>query len=247
MTYPFGKDLTYNFYAISDNNDYESLPDSPESIYIYKTGYKPSRAQALAGTDNGGLLETIASWSDTSDSNGKTFTIAALDDPDVSSEVRRFTYYVALNFKLSAGEQTQTVIRALPMERVLGHHKAVSTAAADLEAIYTDIDSLRSEAQQATSITLATNMMKDDLTASGFEWVELWRPDELNQAIAYRALADIMLGLITSDSDEWHIRYLEYKETWKGLYSMLKLEYDSTKDGEPDIKEAPQSFRRITV
>jgi hypothetical protein len=219
-----------------------------DKIYVYKYDYKPTRAQALAGTNNGGLIETISSWSDSDTDNGKTFTVAAIDDPDPTSETRSYTYWIAVNFKYTNTEQIQTIVRALPMQRIDAWHKTVNTTTADLENLWPQIDSYRTSEQQRAAIDLAKALCEQDLEAEGYEWALIWRPDKLDLAVAHRAVAQLYLGLATGAGREQWLGLAEsYKETYKAMLQALKVEYDSERSDEPTTKERHANFRRVIV
>jgi hypothetical protein len=232
MAYYFGKALTYNFYAISERSPValSAVTDAP-AIYVYKHGYKPTREDAIAGTDNGGRLQSIVTWSDIT--NGKSFTIASISDPDPTSAQEEYTYWLALNFKLVNSGQVQTHVRALPMRRIDVHHKAITTAQADLEAIFPTIDTYVSSTNQDSAIATASTRAKLDLEAYGFEWAELWRPDLLSEAVTYKALSQLMYSLIREPGDAWQELGKEYNGAYRAILDNLKLEFIATQDGSP--------------
>lgn len=241
MAYIFGKDITYTFYAIEDRDaiDMSGVTTSP-AIYVYKSNYKPDRTQAAAGTDNGGLVgSAITTWTATTRGNGKYFTIPAIDDPDPTSSIDTYTYWLAINFYLKNSEQKQTLIRALPMRRVSAHHKAIDVRNEDLEAIYPGVTTnIVSSANAVAVIGHAITMTELDLDAKGFEYANLWRPDRLNEAVQYRALAEIMLQNMVATDDEWHTLYKEYKDVSNNIVRNLKIEYTTSAGAEDDnIKE----------
>lgn len=236
MPFLFGKAITYTFYPVQEK-DYVSLTgvtDNP-AIYVYKDTGKPMRAEAAAGTDNGHLVGVaITSWSATADGNGKSFTIPAITDPEPDGATETRTYWLAINFKLVNSGSTQTIIRALPLQRVSAHHKAISTAAADLEAIYPTIDDHASSTAQTAAITTATTAAKLYLEALGFDWAEIWRPDFLSTAISYKALSLLMLAEIADTGDKWELLAKTYEGIYKGLIDGLKLEYIAQPANAPD-------------
>lgn len=242
MPYPFGRDFTYSFYALIDN-EFENLSaiSAAEAIYVYKD--KPSRTEAAAGTGSA-LLATITTWSNTADANGKYFTIPAIDDPDPTSTIDRDTYWLAVNFKFSAAEQTQTVLRALPMQRVDAWHKVISTAQSDLESIFADVDSYASATRQDNAIAIAKEKLEQEFEAAGFDWALIWRPDKLNLACAYLALSSIMFGLGAGDP-KWFELANEYRNAAKGITDGIKLEYDRLRQGEPTTVEAQHNYMRV--
>jgi len=236
----FGQDITYNFYPINER-DFVSLASvtTDPAIYIYKEGYKPDRTSAAAGTDNGGLVGVaITSWSTTTDGNGKYFTLPAIDDPDVTSSTDKRTYWAAINFYLQDSEQKQTILRALPLERIAAHHKAVGVTVANLEEIFPTIDSYVSATNQTNAITTATTRCKVDLEAHNYEWAELWRPDRLATAIAYKALSNLMFGLVQDAGDRWFELGKEYNGVYTSVLESLRVERIDEPDEDPADNES---------
>ncbi len=242
MPFPFGKDFAYTFYAGS-SDEYEALPTAPESIYIYQTGYRPTRAEAAAGTDNGGLLQTISTWTDSGE--GKVFSVDAIDDPDPTGSNTEHTYWVVVNFKLSTGEQTQTIIRALPMRRVWAHHAAVTTSKADLQTIFPKIDDYWNDSEQDASIELAVDMVKAELNSKGFEWALIWQPDKLNHAVAYKALTFLTAGELAAGADTWQRSHETWTNAADTALNTLRFEYDRYETQEPSSTETKGAYIRI--
>jgi len=241
----FGKDIAYTFYALDGDGEPQALPTAPEAIYLYKVNYKPSREQAAAGTNNGGLIgDPITTWSDSG--QGKTFTIGAIDDPDPTGADRKHTYWLAINFKFAAAEQTQTVLRALPMQRAYGAHEAISTTLADLEGLFPQVDEYWNDTQQDTAIGLASDIIRAEFDAAGFEWVSIWRPDKLNIAVAYRALAVLAAGeLAAGNAERWQALHDLWMNSGKTSANTLKLEYDRYDADEPTNIETKNNYIRI--
>ena len=243
MTFPFGRDFTYSFYALVDDA-FENISSvaSAEAIYVYKD--KPSRTQAADGTGTN-KLETITTWENTEDLNGKCFTIGAIDDPDPTSAIDRVLYWLATNFKYNAAEQTQTLLRGLPMQRADAWHKVIGTTAADLESIFPDVDSYSSSAKQLVAIQLAKDTLEEQFEAAGFEWAMIWRPDRLDLACAYLAIASICLGL--GPDEKWVQLSRDHRDTARGITDSIKLEYDRLHQGEPTTVEQQGTFVRIVA
>lgn len=236
MPFVFGKDITFTLYPLDEWAALSIASTADPAIYVYQDGYKPDRTEAAAGTDNGGLIGTaITSWGATTDGNGKQFTIPAIDDPEPTSEESRRTFWLALNFYLQNSEQKQTVVRALPMERVEVHHKAVGAAAADLEEVFANIDAYCSSDQQTAAINAATDRCQVDLDLMGFEWAQLWRPDRLKTAVVYKALAILAYGEMQGPNDHWYQLGQDYQKVYETIISQIKLEHIDDADQDPAL------------
>lgn len=249
MYHHFGINITYDFFVKSKDEGYfdmSSITDNP-TIYVFDdTVGKPNRTVAAAGT---GAAQTISSWSDIThtetDAKGKQFTITALDDPDNTSSKDRYTYWLAINYVLVDSGTSMTEIRALPIARPETQSNVVSATKTDLEAIYPGIDNIVSDTNQNSAIKYAAKRTEIDLESAGYEYAQVWESDDLNLAVTYRALAQLMLAQMVQEGDQWHQRHEEYKMIYEGMISSIRLRYDSDNDNEPDVREAKGNSIRI--
>ena len=231
----WGEDFTYDFYVIdpdelSDNVDLSSVTDAP-AIYVFDE--KPDRTTALAGT---GALETIVSWSDIGD-GGKQFTISALSDPDPDDSEGRETYWLGINFVLEDGEQTQTVLRALPMTRAIMSHDVPGVTVTDLEEIYSRLQDYKTTTEIDAAIERAEQNIRLALGMAGFDYVLIWSKKELRTAIAYEALVQMMESLVAQSGDAWDSRGDQYRAYRDNYVSGLKLLYADFRNEEVENKE----------
>ena len=253
MAYNFGRAITYELFILEgdDQEGYVSLNGVTDTPTIYVFDSKPTREQARNGT---GLtpLQTIVFWSnvtkDSTTATGKQFTITAISDPDPTSSKNRYTYWLGINFPLIDSGQVQTIVRALPMQRADLHHEPVGVTKADLEEIFSTIDAIASTAEQESKIQVAVENVKQDLEADGFEWAQIWEPDDLNKIVAYRALSMIMVEKIADTGDKWETRYREYKKQSSDFLDGLKLKYIADQGGtEPQSKEQAVNIRSVRI
>lgn len=230
MTHPFGKAFTRWYYPlINDTTPDSVLTSQTPAIYVFTT--QPSRAAAAAGT---GASQTIASWTWDEGKRGWYYTIAAINDPDTTSTETVYTYWEAVNFRLEAAAQIQTDIRALEMERVIGHSQAVLVTDDVLRGYFPQLDSCSTESQRLALINLAVEDVKSKLQAKGYEWARVTRADRLTIAISYKVLYMIMLVQIQAGNDKYAVKYNEFKSIFENTVDGLTLEYDSNKDGQAD-------------
>lgn len=233
MAYSFGADFTFWFYPLVDDAPAEvpaAVQSQTPAIYIFQDT-PPSRAAAADGT---GAVQSITSWTWNSAKNGWSFSVDGIDDPDPTGGSSLRTYWLAINFKLSSGEQTQTVLRAVELERPAGHLKAVEVTDSDLRRVYAQVDAYSTEAQRRQFVQLGLDQVKAALKAKGFKWGQLTRPDELKLAVIYRALAMLFLGQIESPGDKFSGLYDQFVGLAQVQLDGLSIEYDSDKDGKAD-------------
>ena len=231
MGYPFGQNITYWFYPLLDNET-ASVPTAVQgqtpAIYIFDES-APSRANALSGS---GSLQTVSSWTWSASKKAWSFTIQAINDPYPDSNIPNRVYWIALNFILQTAGQTQTVIKPLQLERIVGHDKVVSVNEEDLRKYFPQIDAYSSDVQRAAYISQATEEVKATLRLKGYEWAKITRPDRLEMCVIYKALSMIMLGQIQEPSDKFSIKYSEYKNNFSVNLESLKFEYQQMEAGQ---------------
>jgi hypothetical protein len=236
MPFKFGADIKYKFYPIKDEISSDDAFDITQfaNPVIFVFNEKPSRADAQAGTGN---IQSITSWTNTEDGRGKQFTISAIDDPDISSENKNYSYWLAINFELQASEQTQTVMRMLPIKRLTAHHSTAMPTVEDLEAIHPNITEYFLDHVIDAALVSALQITKLRLKANGWDYASIWNPDELRLAVGYKALAELSLSQIAGGGS-WSDKYKEYKATYETLLKEIEFLIDKDKDGEPDKKES---------
>ncbi len=236
MGYPFGQNITYTFYPLVDNEAAKNIPTTgnPVAIYYFTDNNKPSRDAAQNGTGAVNSGSAIASWTPTG--NGYQFTIPAIEDPDPDGGADTRNYWLAINFILQASGQTQTVIRALEMERVSGHHKTVSVTSQDIIDYFPDALSYVSEDRINNFLFDAREEIQAYLRNKGFEWAQIYRPDRLSLVIKYKVLMHIMADQRREPGDNFDLNYQRYEKSYESAISSLQLEYDADKDGAPEIQ-----------
>jgi len=231
--YLFGRQFTFTFFPIDDDGNAVSA-DSLVNAYIFTDSNKPDRAAALAGTN---AAQTISSW--TTNGNGYDLTIAAIDDPDSSSDEFQRQYWIAINYKLASGEQTQTSVVEMIMARPSGYGEELNVSAFVLEKYYPAIDGFVSDADQGEIIEEAANHVRAVLKSRNWEYWMITEPSELREAVIWRALYMIALAEI-SDSEAGFTTLLEEARTAYGnSIERLRVRLDTDQDGEP---ERPQTF-----
>lgn len=230
MGYPFGQNITYWFYPLLDN-DTASIPAAVTSqtpaIHVFDESV-PSRSNALSGS---GSLQSITSWTWNSSKKAWSFTIPAVADPHPDSNIPTRTYWIALNFILQTAGQTQTVIKPLQLERIVGHDKVVSVTEENLRAYFPQVDAYSSDVQRRAYISQAVEEIKGELRAKGYEWAKITRADRLDLCVTYKALSLIMLGQIQEPADKFSIKFAEYKANFQSNLDSLKVEYQQMEAG----------------
>lgn len=231
--YLFGKSFTFTFFPIDDKGNALSA-DSLVNAYVFTDSNKPDRAAAIAGTS---ALQTIGSW--VANGNGYDLTVAAINDPDVNSDEYQRQYWLAINFKLASGAQTQTALLELIMSRPVGYGEELNVTAAVLEKYYPAIDGFVSDADQGDIIEEAASHVKSVLKSRNWEYWMITEPGELREAVIWRALYQIALSELSDAENGFQVLLEESRTNYGNSMERLKVRLDTDLDGEP---ERPQTF-----
>lgn len=244
--YAFGKDITYWFQPLVDNNTVTlaaAMQTQTPAIYVYTD--EPSRSDASTGA--GSPVQTIASWTWDASRSAWYFTIDAIDDPDPTSTVTIRTYWVAINFRLDAAEQLQTVLRSLDLERVAGHIVPLVVTEDDLKKFYPGVLVYSREDQRIDFINQAIDTVRSKLRAQGYAWASLHRPDRLKNAVALRAVAMILLSQAQGGNEKFFPLYREFKQLHEDEMDGLIMEIDSDGDGQADTEVKPSNDTLLVI
>lgn len=234
MPYPFAQDLTVTFYPIVGDEKVTPSGDSP-SIYYFDDDNKPDRDDALNGTNAINSGSAITSWSNTSDGDGKSFTVPAIPDPDSSDDKEVYTYWLGVNFTLETSGDTVTVIRALPMRRVDAHLETLVLSDSDLTERWPAVDDYTVDSSQRDAfIDDAIEDIKEELWNKGYEWARIHEADRLKAAAVYRTLAMIALSQIREENDRFGVLHRSFMESYQKKISRLRMLYDSDNSKEVD-------------
>lgn len=240
--YTFGRDITRAFYPIENEQPINLYSQTP-TIYIFST--KPSRAVAAAGT---GAIETISVWNEAVESPyPRTYTISAIDDPDVNASSQDATYWEAINFKLKVLEQTQTFIRSFDVSRTTAQYDAPGTVPADVVAIFKNALDYWTYEEIEANIAMAIEVFKIDLIARGWRWSDVGELRFARYAIAYKALSTLCFGEVAEPDDRFDRRHAEYKTEYETLKNAIPLRADTDRDGTPDSPIQPASKHYISL
>lgn len=227
MLLNFGKSFTYTVTAYDDGSKIPSIPTQTVDAFIFDT--RPSRADASDGT---GAIQS-QNYSHTADDIIE-IPFDAVDDPEPTGTISRHTYYVAVNFVLEAAEQVQTIIREVIFERVSAKDKIIGVTRDQIEQVYPDIYSFLSDAQVEAHIELARKELIADLKNQGTEWSQVHNPDELYNALLFKALQYVHASQIQRQGDRFSVLENSSKAAYQSVIRNLKLTVDSDKDGAPD-------------
>ncbi len=213
------------------------LPTQTPSIYIFTDN--PTLSDARDGT---GAAQTVSTWSQNASSPYEcTYTIDAIDDPDPESAIPYRTYYEAINFTVESGEQVQTVVRTIDIERASGGAENASVVYTDLVEVYPAITAYASNNQLGSFINIATDNIEMKLKGKGVRWSDIQNVDELKRAIAYRSIQLLSESQIVNGDDKFSIRAQLYKDKTAESLTDVELFIDTNRDGIPDQVAKPNS------
>jgi hypothetical protein len=229
MKYTYGKSFSRVLYPIQDGSPLQ-LPTQNPTIYIFRD--YPGVTNALSGN---GALQTISAWSQsTTPPYGCTYTVAAINNPDINSFVAGWTYYEAINFVATAAGQTQVIIRAFELEILEELDSVPGTTYIDLSNVYPSITSYFAANVLTTFISDAETEMRIELEAKGFKYHQYYNLFKVRLALAYKAIANACLANFKEVGDKFYKRYEVYSEKYTGLMGQLDLPVDTRNTGTPD-------------
>lgn len=233
MAFAWGKDINYTFYPLVDDEPVSLLSQTP-AIYVFAES-KPTYAQAAAGTNN---IQSITTWTETA-TYSRTFTIDGIDDPSPTGEPIERIYWLAINFRIDASEQIQTVLKALPFNRVHGHGNKITVDHQDIKNIFHTVLDYVDGPSLTRIIEDSETFIKTVLQSRGYRWAFFSRIDRLEMLVRYRTVMTVLLNEIQNGNDKFYIKYNEVKSTYEQIYTGLKLEYETDVHGQPnEVKES---------
>lgn len=240
--FPWGKPFTYSFYPLIDDQPVETSDDAP-TIYVYADSSPVNVGTARIGT--GSPLQTINSWQ----KNGafrRDISVAAIPDPTPDQLIFKRWYWIGINFTLTAGGQVQTLVKSLEMVRVKAQHRQVETNEFSLTAIYPGVTTYADSAKITRQIDQAKREIQSFLRNAGYEWAQIYRPDRLSDAVAYRALSLIMIGQSQRPGDHFDKKFAVYEGMYVTHRDGLKFEYDTANTGRAITTETQSGFMFVT-
>lgn len=231
MGYPFGSDFTYRFAPLVDNESPDPLLTAQApAIYVFRT--MPDRTAAAAGT---GAIATVTTWAWDAERRSWSFTVPAISDPNPTSTDGTEDFYLAVNFRLQAGAQLQTVVQLLQLERVAAQSgRPLEVSENDLRDLYPHIDSYSTATQRDKYAAQAVLHVRDKLDRQGFEWARLHQPSELKQAVVLKALSMLLFVASQEANDKHWLKHQYFEKEFQLTLDGLKLAVDSSGDGIPD-------------
>ena len=236
MSYPYGRAFTAHFYPLIDDAAYVPSLTAGNLVSAYLFATNPGLANAATGA--GALPVSITGWTWDVGLGAFALDIPAIDDPDpTSTYYTERPFFLAVNWRLELSQQVQTTVQALTLERPKGHGTALVVTAVDLEDYYPDIAAYATPAQIVSTVAQATDDVRTRLAVMGYRWAGLTRPDRLKQVVVLRALAIVMLAQAQASGDKFFGKYAEYKAMYLEALEGLRVEYDASGDGVPDVPD----------
>lgn len=227
--YTFGKDISYTLYAYESGDKLPVIPSQSYSVHVYKQ--KPERVDAFTGVGSENTINATHV-----SSNVLTFTVPAIDDPDPDSQIKSYTYYLAIIFKLQDSEQSQLIIRALPIERVHGKDKTIGVTVDKILEAYPNVLSYLAIENLEAFIKLAQTELLSDLANKGFLWAEINRPEQLFNALLFKSLFYVHSSQIQRDGDRFSVGAEIAAKSYDNTIRNLKLDIGA--DDETPKKES---------
>lgn len=243
MTYNFGYSITRTFIPY-ENGEPINLPSQVPSIYLFSS--QPSLADALAGT---GAISAFTRdyWTEQLTTPYKrTYTYPPINDT-ASRSSGSVGYWEAVNFVLSGGGTTHTVLRQFDVERTETTDSYPTVTTDTLIEIYPAITSYLTTGQLTQFLGIALDDIKMRIRARGLVWTNLYQLQDLKLSLAYRTISLCALSQIKESGDRHEIRYNEFNKLFSESFTALTLEVDTNNDGEADEEVKPSPSYAIII
>jgi hypothetical protein len=226
--YVFGKSIQYKLYAYESGERLPVIPAQSYTVHLFKD--KPNRDDAFAGV---GAISTVPGTHVSG--NVLIFTIPAIDDPDPDSTQRSYNFWLGILFKLEDLEQTQLILRALPIERVHGKDRTIGVTVDRIKEAYPDVSAYLSDNNIESLIRLAQIDMLSDLQNKGYHWAEINKPDQLFNALLFKSLWYIHSSQIQRPGDRFSVNSDLSARNYGAIIKSLQLEI-ANEDNESPTK-----------
>ena len=237
MRFYWGKSFQYCFYPLENSGcDYHYLADQTPTFRVYDC--LPSRADQVAGTVTAPAMIVASgnSWTETSDAKGVCFVIPAISDPDpTNQEAREKKYYVVIQVALEAGQQVQTVMREITLERLYGWNSIPDVRISDLLKVVPTLSNYCKCLNELDSyIDSAICEVRSELNGCDFTSASIWDPAVLKPVVTLRAISEFYYFYSRDKQDNYWAQAERFAQKAKDRLKSLIIELDINKDGVPD-------------
>jgi hypothetical protein len=223
--YVFGTDFNFKLFLYQDKTKITSIPAQTINAHIFKDS--PSRSSAASGV---GALQSKTQVLATG-SEPISIAFDALVDDDYAGSLDYRLYYVCINLRLKAAAQIQTIIRAIKVERVSGQDIEIGVTLENIKGIYPDVNEYLSDPELQTMLDLAKIDLVEDLSSKGFDWNQIYSPDQLFNALLQNVLVSVYNSQINRDVDKFTRLADKAQARYEIIKGNLKLAYDATGAG----------------
>lgn len=246
----FGQDFTYDFYVLeSDAFEYENLPSTPDSVYLYDG--RPTEEAASLGTSNSAatVIEgPIAVWADTADARGKRISFSAVDEPaDINDIIKK--YYVVINLTLDSGALAP-IIKEITLQRLRSQESIIDVSVSDMlimePMIAVEFPGCIPELEAYIEGAIEEVKYILDGCKRGFE--AYTNPGVLNRAVIKLAISQFYFAQSRDVRDIHYANGLRFKEDFAEAQKRIHLEFDDDNDGSPDgVVSSPKGIKSIRI
>jgi len=235
MTYVFGKSIAIDLNPHIDG-DYVNLYELV-SARLYDEEPTDSEVDMTA---SGSAVQTVTGWVANSGNLTTTYTITfdPVTDSDPHSTESHEKYWLAYNFKYESGGPTVFDKEVLFIYRPDAWVNKVSVSASELIEKENKLDDFFTTAQLNAHIEEGKRRTERALVLKGLKMSQLFRRQELNDAVYYAALSSACRDLVSEDSPEWLGKAEYYEGLFKEIIEVMKLSYDADGDDNPDEDES---------
>jgi hypothetical protein len=230
--YIFGKTITRTFNPVEDGV-YINLVSQAPSIYLYSASNQPTLQNMINGV---GAFDHITYWQESGVSPyTRTYTVSAIPDPDSGNTAQpSLGYWEVVNYIAKVGGATQSKARYFEVERALALDSTPGTTIQALKDAYPAISAYFDDPELEAQLLDAEEYVRLELEGKGFEWGKIKGLKKARLPLAYKTLQFACEAQISNDGDKFTINRQLFLDRYNALMKVIKFDYDSDADGQPD-------------
>lgn len=239
----FGKSIVRRFYPYDQNGNPVQILTQTPAIYVFST--QPNRTDAAAGT---GAVASVLTWTQSAVTPWVCeYTIPAIDDPSPTSTVPGVDYWIAINYKVESGEQAQTRIEYVWIERQRATANLPETTKEDLKAVYPALGDYITDPELDKFLLFATDQLKLTLKGRKLIWDQITDLRDLRLPLVYLTIALCAFSQFKEEGDRHDRRYNVFYKLYSDTMDSISIPYDADRDGVPDYPAEAQSNTHVFI
>lgn len=237
----YGKAIDFRFTPLEGGEAGVSV-DSLVSARIYEDYPTDGQIADAGSATTGHIGSRVTSWThvnyEGTGANEYQLAFPPLTDPyptDPKSTVRQ--YYVAVNFKYSAGGPTMANVEQIFVHRPDATTDKIRVTFDDVVGLDGSIEDVLSRIEVERHIDSAISYVLAKLRGRGYDPARVFDIHLMNEPTAYLAYSKCCFAMINSGGDSWLEKGRLAREEYQTLFDSAKIGYDFGGDDQPESEE----------